>query len=52
MPAAGWLINKFAVEHRDWVDIGLPHTPLIAESNTVLTLLVALLFYGDAVRWM
>src|SRR6266478_4693400 len=34
-------------EHRDWVDIGVwPRAALIAESNTVLTLSVALLCYG------
>jgi len=48
MPAAGWLIKQVRQsEPRDWVDIGVGLAlPLIAESNTVLTLSVALLFYG------
>jgi MFS family permease len=48
MPAAGWLINTFGS-----LSIVIGSTlgfvlalPLIAESNTVLTLSVALLFYG------
>jgi MFS family permease len=52
MPAAGWLINKFGS-----LSIVIGSTlgfvlalPLIAESNTVLTLSVALLFYGAIVK--
>src|ERR1700729_2458490 len=48
MPAAGWLINKFGslsivIASTLGFDLALP---LIAESNTVLALSVALLFYG------
>jgi MFS family permease len=48
MPAAGWLINKFgslSIVIGSTLGFGLA-LPLIAESNTVLTLSVALLFYG------
>src|SRR6202045_3251018 len=48
MPAAGWLINKFgslSIVIASTLGFGLA-LPLIAESNTVLTLSVALLFYG------
>jgi len=48
MPAAGWLINKFgslSLVIGSTLGFGLA-LPLIAESNTVLTLSVALLFYG------
>src|SRR5258708_4917196 len=48
MPAAGWLINKFAslsIVIGSTLGFGLA-LPLIAESNTVLTLSIALLFYG------
>src|ERR1700688_1918892 len=48
MPAAGWLINKFGslnIVIGSTLGFGLA-LPLIAESNTVLTLSVALLFYG------
>src|SRR5258708_12655419 len=48
MPAAGWLINKFgslSIVIGSTLGFGLT-LPLIAESNTVLTLSVALLFYG------
>jgi MFS family permease len=48
MPAAGWLINKFgslSIVIGSTLGFGLA-LPLIAESNTVLTLWVALLFYG------
>ena len=50
MPAAGWLINKFgslSIVIGSTLGFGLA-LPLIAESNTVLTLSVALLFYGRA----
>jgi hypothetical protein len=48
MPAAGWLINKFSslsIVIGSTLGFGLALL-LIAESNTVLTLSVALLFYG------
>jgi MFS family permease len=48
MPAAGWLINKFGsltIVIGSTLGFGLA-LPLIAESNTVLTLSVALFFYG------
>jgi hypothetical protein len=48
MPAAGWLINKFgslSIVIGSTLGFGLA-LPLIAESNTVLTPSVALLFYG------
>jgi hypothetical protein len=48
MPAAGWLINKFgslSIVIGSTLGFALA-LPLIAESNTVLTLSVALLFYG------
>src|ERR1700730_5250148 len=48
MPAAGWLINKFgslSIVIASTLGFGLA-LPLIAESNAVLTLSVALLFYG------
>jgi MFS family permease len=48
MPAAGWLINKFgslSIVIGSTLGFGLA-LPLIAESNTVRTLSVALLFYG------
>src|SRR5260221_8499541 len=48
MPAAGWLINKFgslSLVIGSTLGFGLA-LPLIAESNMVLTLSVALLFYG------
>jgi len=48
MPAAGWLINKFgslSIVIGSTLGFGLV-LPLIAESNTVLTLSVALLSYG------
>src|ERR1700736_3471588 len=48
MPAAGWLINKFgslSLVIGSTLGFGLA-LPLIAESNTVLTLSVALLFFG------
>src|SRR5271154_2481590 len=47
--ACGWMAHSQVrqSEHRDWLDVGVwPRTALIAESNTVLTLSVALLFYG------
>jgi MFS family permease len=48
MPAAGWLIHKFgSLSIVIWSTLGFGLAlPLIAESNTVLTLSVALLFYG------
>src|SRR6202789_3718125 len=48
MPAAGWLIHKFgslSIVIGSTLGFGLA-LPLIAESNTVLTLSAALLFYG------
>ena len=48
MPAAGWLINKFgglSIVIGATLGFGLA-LPLIAESNTVLTVSVAFLFYG------
>jgi len=48
MPAAGWLTNKFgslSIVIGSTLGFGLS-LPLIAESKTVLTLSVALLFYG------
>src|SRR5260370_4391742 len=48
MPAAGWLINKFgslSIVIGSTLGFGLALT-LIAESNTIPTLSVALLFYG------
>jgi MFS family permease len=48
MPVAGWLIHKFgslSIVIGSTLGFGLA-LPLIAESNTVLTLSVALLFYG------
>ena len=48
MPAAGWLINRFgslSIVIGSTLGFGLA-LPLIAESNSVLTLSVALLFYG------
>jgi MFS family permease len=48
MPAAGWLIHKFgslSIVMGSTLGFGLA-LPLIAESNTVLTLSIALLFYG------
>src|SRR5258708_25429364 len=48
MRVAGWLINKFgglSIVIGSTLGFGLA-LPLIAESNTVLTLSVALLFYG------
>jgi hypothetical protein len=48
MPAAGWLINKFlslSIMIGSTLGFGLA-LPLIAGSRTVLTLSVALLFYG------
>jgi len=55
MPTAGWLINRFgglSIVIGSTLGFGLA-LPLIAESNTVLTLSVALLFNGRwLVRWM
>jgi MFS family permease len=48
MPVAGWLINKFgslSIVIGSTLGFGLA-LPLLAESSTVLTLSVALLFYG------
>src|SRR5260370_9210294 len=48
MPAAGWLINKFgslSIVIGSTLGLGLA-LPLIAGSNTVLPLSLALLFYG------
>jgi MFS family permease len=48
MPVAGWLIHKFgslSITRGSTLGFGLA-LPLIAGSNTVLTLSVALLFYG------